>query len=244
MYSLALYRMGRKFRLHHKKQKYGTTSLVVSIPRSAVSVATIPMGTLPNPGHDDADVLPISLPLSSYTAGSVQSLDLLQGRIMQARLLPPGTTHLKFCLPVTFHVEYCVPLIVGWIVSGSPVEVGMTEQLVFCKLRFQSPGSAPDVQCCLQISRDFSWKAYFCGKELQRQCTILQDTPHSLTAGDDVASVVGSVNSSKPCLGNPDDKYMALLPSRKGVFQDPTGAYTMCMPVHYSCDFNVCPSFN
>ncbi len=86
--------MGRKFGLHHKKQKYGTTSLVVSIPRSTVSVATIPMDTLPNPGRDDGDVLPISLPLSLYTTGSVQSLDLLQDRIMQAGLLPPGTTHL------------------------------------------------------------------------------------------------------------------------------------------------------
>ena len=68
--------------------------------------------------------------------------------------------------------------VLGWIVS-SPVEVGSTKKLLFCKLHFQSPESAPDVEFCLQISRDFSWKASYCGKELQHECIILEDTPGS-----------------------------------------------------------------
>ena len=113
----------------------------------------------------------------------------------------------------------------GWIAS-SPVEVGSTEKLLFCKLHFQSPESPPDVEFCLQISSDFSWKASYCGKELQRECIILEDTPLRLTTGDDVASVVDCMNNSKPCEGNPDDRFMALLPSRKGVFRDSTGTCT------------------
>lgn len=115
--------------------------------------------------------------------------------------------------------------VLGWIAS-SPVEVGSTEKLLFCKLHFQSPESPPDVEFCLQISSDFSWKASYCGKELQRECIILEDTPLRLTTGDDVASVVDCMNNSKPCEGNPDDRFMALLPSRKGVFRDSTGTCT------------------
>ncbi len=92
----AFYKMGRKFRLHHKKRKYGTTSLVISIPRSAVSVmkVTIPLDALPTPEDGDNDVtsLPISLSRSLYTAGVVKSLDSLQCRILQAGLLPSGMT--------------------------------------------------------------------------------------------------------------------------------------------------------
>ena len=83
--------MGRKFRLHHKKQKYVATTFVVSIPRSVVTVLgiSILLDALPTPGHDAA-VLPISIPLRLYTAGTVSSLKSLQDRIEQAGLLPPG----------------------------------------------------------------------------------------------------------------------------------------------------------
>lgn len=111
--------------------------------------------------------------------------------------------------------------------STSPVEV---EQLTVYKLRFQSPWSAPDVEFCLQISNDFSWKAYFCGKELQLEWTILKDTPHCLTAAQDVASVADSMNSSRPCQGSHDERFMALLASRKGVLRDTTGIMCkMCL---------------
>ena len=105
----------------------------------------------------------------------------------------------------------------------------MTEQLVFCKLRFHTPESAPDVQFCLQISSDFSWKVYFCGKELQRVCSILHEAPLRLTATDNVAGIIDRVDKSRPCLGNPDEKYMALLPSRKGMFRDHTGMCKACL---------------
>ena len=85
---------------------------------------------------------------------------------------------------------------VGLIVSASSVEVGMTEQLVFCKLRFHIPESAPDVQFCLQISSDFSWKVYFCGKELQQVCSILHEAPLRLTATDNVAGIIDRVDKS------------------------------------------------
>ena len=83
--------MGRKFRLHHKKQKYAAATFVVSIPRNVVTVLgiSIPLDALPTPGHGAA-VLPISIPQSLYTACTVSSLKSLQNRIEQAGLLPLG----------------------------------------------------------------------------------------------------------------------------------------------------------
>ena len=74
-----------KFRLHHKKKHYHPSSLVVSIPLSAISVlkVTIPLDAL-QPPEDDTTTLPVSLPLLLYTTGIVKSLDLLLGRILRA----------------------------------------------------------------------------------------------------------------------------------------------------------------
>ena len=79
---------------------------------------------------------------------------------------------------------------------------------MFYKLHVQSPTSAPGVEFCLQISNDLSWRDLYHGKDLQREWLIQE------TADNDVASVI-NINSSKPCQGNLDDKFMALLPSRK-----------------------------
>ena len=121
------------------------------------------------------------------------------------------------------------------------MEVGMIDQLLFCKLQFHTPESAPDVQFCLQISSDFSWKVFFCGKELQRECSILQDARLHLTAADNVVCVIDRVSNSRPCLGNSDETYMALLPSRKGVFHDHTG---MCKCAYMFLCYNMCTTID
>ena len=116
VFGLQSYRMGRKFRLYHKMKHYHPSSLVVSIPLSAISVlkVTIPLDPLQAP-EDDATTLPVSLPLLLYTTGIVKSLDLLLGRILRARLLPQGiykynlTSLLKITSVVSFafHVPTC-----------------------------------------------------------------------------------------------------------------------------------------
>ena len=76
--------MPRKFRLSQRKKHYSSSSsLTVSIPLSAISLPS---------GHRDevCTSLPMSLPLSVYVCGDVQSLEYLADRIMHARLLPSG----------------------------------------------------------------------------------------------------------------------------------------------------------
>ena len=126
-------------------------------PLSAISVlkVTIPLDAL-QALKDDTTTLPVSLPMLLYTTGIVKSLDLLLGRILQAGLLPQGILHISIIsphisrspllcsLPFMFQrvgvVCICIT-VSGWIAS-SPVEVGSTEKLLFCKLHFQSPESA------------------------------------------------------------------------------------------------------
>ena len=76
--------MPRKFRLCHKKQHYpSSTSLTVSVPLSAICLSG-------GQDQDDCASLPVSLPLSMYTRGDVQSLECLKDRTVQAGLLPHG----------------------------------------------------------------------------------------------------------------------------------------------------------
>ena len=115
VFGLQSYRMGRKFRLHHKKKHYHPTCLVVSIPLRAISVlkVTIPLDALQAPEKKSS--LSVSLPLLLYTTGMVKFLDLLLGRILRAGLLPQDiykynlTSYLKITSVVffTFHVPTC-----------------------------------------------------------------------------------------------------------------------------------------
>ena len=87
------FRMGRKFRLHHKKKTYSAKSLTLSIPLDLVTV-TVP---LPPPGCDSDDKtvsLPISFPIALYYAGNVESLSSLHHQTEEAGVLPTGTVSL------------------------------------------------------------------------------------------------------------------------------------------------------
>ena len=76
--------MPRKFRLCHKKKHYpSSTSLTVSVPLSTICLSG-------GQDQDDCTSLPVSLPLSMYTRGDVQSLECLKDRSVQAGLLPNG----------------------------------------------------------------------------------------------------------------------------------------------------------
>ena len=108
--------------------------------------------------------------------------------------------------------------------SISQVEPTITE-LLFCKLDVKSHGSAPDVCFSLQISNDFSWKAFFHGKKLSHESAVLKTLSFKLTNAEHVKKILQGLDSSRPCQGNPDDRFMALLHSRKGVLKDHSGMY-------------------
>ena len=72
--------MPRKFTLCHKKKHYpSSTSLLVSVPLSTVCLSG---------GQDQDDcMLPISLHISMYTGGDVESLERLEDRSVLSRRL-------------------------------------------------------------------------------------------------------------------------------------------------------------
>ena len=65
-----------------------------------------------------------------------------------------------------------------------------------------------------------SWK-----KQLSHESAILKTLPFKLTYAEGVRKVLQALDSSRPCQGNPDNRFMALLPSRKGVLNDHSGMY-------------------
>ncbi len=110
-YWLNLHRMGRRFRLCHKEKTYQTTSLVMSIPRTNISlrghhvepvcssdgipVVSQSMDTDVNTGTS----LVASLPLGLHTAGPAKCLNTLQLTTVNA------ATSLVVSLPLGLHTS-------------------------------------------------------------------------------------------------------------------------------------------
>lgn len=113
--------------------------------------------------------------------------------------------------------------------TARSAELEGDKQLNLCKMRLRSE-SAAEVEFCLKILSDLSWKLYLFGKEVPPDSSILEVVPPSLTTGDSVARLLRCISSARPCLGSSDDKFMALLPSRKGLFRDPTGMSYVFVP--------------
>ena len=215
-----MYRMGRKFRLHHKKNMYSVKSLTVSIPRDSVRITALSACSECEEDDTAASMsTTLSLPITHYTTGIVNSLCSLHSRTQQLALLPTGmmtANHLCAYYELLYNL--------GWM--GSHVaQVGKPAELIFCKLGVKSQGSAPSVLLSLNISNDFTWKAFFHGKELSAESALLRSFSSRLDCAGLVKQILHTLDSSRQCHGNPDGRFMALLPSRKGVLHDHSGMY-------------------
>ena len=93
----------------------------------------------------------------------------------------------------------------GWVLSATVNKTSESKALVFCKLHVfqQVPGCSPIVYFCLKVFPDFSWKAFFCGKDLNPDCAILEDTPTQLTNARSVGNLLSYIDRAKPCQRTP-----------------------------------------
>ena len=208
--------MGRKFQLCQKKKHYPVTSLTISIPLDKVMVykVSLPLGALP---------LRVSLPRSVYLSSPADCVETLRRRVDVTDILPRGQwnnscIHLHTCMCVLSMVLLCwftTSFHVGW---NSVVQ---SENLVFYKLPFDL---RPDVEFILCIQSDFSWQLHYCGVEVRvESCSLLADLPAVLCCARAIEQVITLLSSTKPCVGNSDDRFLALLSRRNGVFKDSTG---------------------
>lgn len=120
---LYFYRMPRKFRLSIPKKRcsghsaaaslVATASLPVSIPMSLVSALTVSVPlTLSLPSASItliqcSESLIVSLPLSHYLEGPVESFQSLEERLKTSRLLPSSTRKVSHCIVQLYTLLFC-----------------------------------------------------------------------------------------------------------------------------------------
>jgi len=181
-------------RKNFERKKYSKSSeLTVSIPLVLLSVPS-----------DDANPseLIVSLPMSAYTSSPVPDASALHSRVSRSTTLPAGWT--LACLPEA---------------SGSN-----TASLVLCKLQILPPLFSADLTLMLTVTPDCAWTLSVGRSQInQQQCQLLCGIAAKLCCVDEVVKLLTVLDGSKFCVGNPDAKFMQLIPRQKGSFRDQSG---------------------
>ena len=96
--------------------------------------------------------------------------------------------------------------------------------LVYYKLEMAGVSVTPNVSFSLHIESSFSWQLYYCGVQVSPQlCSLLSDVSPSLCSASAVERLFTRLSSCKPCIGNPDQRFLTLRSLKDGVFRDITG---------------------
>ena len=76
----------------------------------------------------------------------------------------------------------------------------------------------------LQVSHECSWDLRVCGYVLDpKNCLLLRDFSCRLSNVRSILDIVNTLNSSKICVANGDEKFESLAEARKGVFKNHSG---------------------
>lgn len=198
--------MGRKLRFFitkNQERKKALTTLVVSVPLSA---GVVVRQSSVSPVVKKPSELVVSLPLAAYNSAPVQDLAHLQTRLKTSRQLPPR-----------------------WIDACSQ-QLHTAHPLVLCSLRCEAPLFRVDVLYCFRVDEHLKWTLSICGTPVEQdQCQLLASLPAKLSTLSDIVTVLEKISTGKLCIGNPDKRFMTLIETHHGSFQDPSGK---CYIVH------------
>ena len=76
----------------------------------------------------------------------------------------------------------------------------------------------------LQVSQECSWDLRVCGYVLDpKNCSLLRNFSCCLSNVCSILDIVNTLNSSKICVGNGDEKFESLADVRQGVFKNRGG---------------------
>ncbi len=104
----------------------------------------------------------------------------------------------------------------------SDVEVSET-QLTLCRFRCNS-SQAMEVSFSVRVQEDFTWLLFCCGQQIHpERCQVLGGVPTYLSSMAAVTDLLRLVDGIQVCIGNPDERFLPVVTSRKGVFIDSTG---------------------
>ncbi len=185
-------------RKNWERKKYDVTTLPVHISLSDVTVFRVSIA-LPLLCSNDKDEkeehsltprnsteLKVSLPLSYFTCLPLRTLSAFRSRIMTVPLLPAG-----------------------W------VDATQSEgELALCCFS-HSAAPTPSIRFTIIIKENFTWTIFFRAQRVETNSSlVLQDVPPILNSLNDVACLITVIDSSKLCVGNPDDRFIPLLHQR------------------------------
>lgn len=190
--------MSRKFRLCQKKKHYAASSLPVSIPLDKVKV--------------DSLSLQITIPREVFLSANADCLETLQRRLTNANVEPDGMLLVIKIISIETFCYYT-----GWS------RITKHDQLCYFKMHVSEGIPSP---LFITIGPMFTWQLYYCGTEVLREkCSLLASVPATLSTVAGIKCLFSLLPSSKPCRGNPDERFLSLSANRDGGFWNSTGIY-------------------
>ena len=170
IYSLDSCNMGgRKFRLSARKNE--------ERKRAAKAKSVKPTVEAPLVRPD----MTVSLPLTAFTAGVVNSFQSLRSRLHTLKL-------------PTLWVDVSLQR--------------FPHPLTLCKVRNQASLPQVDVSFTLRVTADFEWSLALHGYSLDvHSCEVLKATPKAMDSTSEVYHLLSILHSVKLCRGNADEKF-------------------------------------
>ena len=155
----------------------------------------VPLTALP-----ESEELLIRLPLAAYTSTALHDNIQLQQRLSESGNMPDEWT-LSLLPP-----------------KSAPV-------LSLYTLRVLPPLlSCTGVCHMITVSPDGSWTLCVGGRQVGAQTSeLLSGCPDKLLSAQDVVGVMSVIKGGRYCIGNPDDKFSALVERNGGNFRDKSG---------------------
>ena len=103
----------------------------------------------------------------------------------------------------------------------------------------QITSNSDQISLAIKIAEDFSWTLQVHSRSIEpHACSILSAVPQSLVSAKLVGQLICQVEQSSICQGNPDEKFISLAASRKGIFVRHSGRWAckfLCMYIHCTC---------
>ena len=152
-------------------------------------------------GSDDTTELIVKVPISAYCNGALDDTNLLYNRLHHSGMLPK-----EWNLTLVSSTTSVVPF------------------LALYKLHVTPPLFCVDYSYMLSVAPDGSWTLCV-GRTLinQEHCQLLMEAPTKLSSLSNVLSIISSVEGSKYCIGNADEKFRDISDHHGGVFKDQSG---------------------
>ena len=161
------------------------------------------LGTYRKQKEERPESLSISLPLTSFTAAPLQSIDSLARRLTQTGGVPHGRVPAFIYLqPYMYTLFIFSSLKTGW------TQIVLPNSLCFTKL--DGNRTVPEMMFCVSIKEDMTWMLSSCGVAITSG-RLINSLTSKLDSVSDAKSLLLRLDCCYICSGNADGKFQELL---------------------------------